>query len=87
MHNIRYLDFTCRKSPKMMLKECGALADRDGDYKGQITGIRLRDYVLDNREEAENWIRLNDRGWYDNLGIKYKEGRRTMWLVKIEYHS
>lgn len=86
MHEHRYLDFSCRKSEETILKECAQIADREGDYKGQIKRIRLTDQVLRNRGEAEVWISCNDNGWYDNLGIKYKDGRKTMWLVKIEYH-
>lgn len=86
MHAIHHLDFSCRESEKMILAECREIADRNGDYDGQVSGIRFVDRVLRNREEAEAWIDEHDTGWYDNLGIKYKEGRKINWLVKIEYH-
>ena len=86
MHAIQYLEFTSRKGEKTILKECARIANQEGDYKNQITRIRLKDRVLKNRKEAEEWIKLNDSGWYDNLGIKFKDGGRITWLVKIEYH-
>lgn len=86
MHALRTLEFTSRKSTKTILKECQKIADEDGDYKGQIEYIRFKDQVLKNRKQAEEWIELNDKGWYDNLAIKFKDGGKTTWLVKIEYH-
>lgn len=86
MHAIQYLEFTSRKSANTIRKECAEIADQDGDYKGQIREIRFNTNVLNNREEAEKWIEAHDHGWYDNLAIKFKDGGRVTWLVKIEYH-
>lgn len=86
MHAIKYLDISCRNSEKAIVKYCSQIANTYGDYEDQITDIRFRDKVVKNRAEAEEWIKSNDTGWYDNLAIKYKDGRKTMWLVKIEYH-
>ena len=87
MHEIRFLCYPGRKSINTIQKECARIADEDGDSKGQLSrGIRHKETVLKNRDEAERWIRQNDSGWYDNLAIKYKDGRKIMWLVKIEYH-
>ena len=86
MHDIRYLTYTSRKSENAIVKECSAIADWEGDYKGQITNIRFKDIVKSNYDDAYEWIRENDNGWYDNLAVKYKDGRKVMWLVKIEFH-
>lgn len=87
MHEIRHLVYPGKKSINSIQKECERIADSEGDYTGQLSrGIRYKDTVLKNLEEAKNWIALNDSGWYDNLAIKYKDGRKIMWLVKIEYH-
>lgn len=86
MHAVHYFDMSCRKSESAITKECQRFADSDGDYKGQISRIRFSDRIKKSREEAVDWISLNDSGWYDNLAIKYKDGRKIMWLVKIEYH-
>lgn len=86
MHAIHLWSFPCKTNEKVILSECAKCADENGDYEGQITHILFKDEVKKNYEEAETWIRENDKGWYDNLAIKYKEGRRIMWLVKFEYH-
>ncbi len=86
MHAIEYMVYSTRKAPKTIIKECGQYADRNGDYKGQITGIRFHDEVAKSYMDAVNWIEAHDKGWYDNLAIKYKEDRKVRWLVKIEFH-
>lgn len=86
MHSIEFLEFSATKSINAIQKACQKIADTNGDYKGQCDGIRFRDHVMKDRKEAESWIRENDAGWYDNLAVKYKDGRKTNWLVKIEYH-
>lgn len=35
--------------------------------------IRWIDHVCDNREDAMEYIRSHDRGWYDQLAVKYYE--------------
>lgn len=86
MHEIRFLDFPVKKSTIAIQKACQKIADAEGDYKGQCDRIRFRDFVEKSREAAESWIASNDAGWYDNLAVKYKDGRKINWLVKIEYH-
>jgi len=34
--------------------------------------IRWVNNMLDSREEAEKWIEENDRGWYDQVAVKFK---------------
>lgn len=86
MHRLEYLEFSTRKSEKTIIKECARLADREGDYKGQIRSIRFTDKILKGYENARAWIENNDAGWYDNLAIKYIENGKKHWLVKIEFH-
>lgn len=87
MHEIRIMSYSSRKGINSIQKECSRIADTEGDYKGQLSrGIRYKDSVLDSRAAAERWIKENDSGWYDNLAIKYKDGRTVKWLVKIEFH-
>ena len=88
MHQIEFLTFGPRKSEKTITKECAKYADRNGDYKGQITGIRFSDMPpMKTYQNAVEWIESHDRGWYDCLAIKYKEKGRLYWLVKIEFHT
>ena len=85
-HAVEYHDFDSKTPEKRILLECALIADEEGDYEGQIGAIRFADTICKNREEAHKWIEEHDRGWYDQLAVKYKEGRSVNWLVKIEYH-
>lgn len=38
---------------------------------GLDSPIRWIDHVCDNREDAMEYIRSHDRGWYDQLAVKY----------------
>lgn len=40
---------------------------------GLVQPIRWIDRVCDNREDAEEYIRSNDRKWYDQLAVKFLE--------------
>lgn len=47
--------------------------------------------VLDSYNEAEEYIKDHDDGWYDNLAVKYRTTDKdnkpvNNWLVKFEYH-
>ena len=86
MHQIEYLEFSTRKAPKTIIKECCQRADRNGDYKGQITDIRFKDITKKSRKEAIDYIDSIDNGWYNNIAVKMKENGKLRWLVKIEYH-
>ena len=88
MHQIMYLDFSTRKSEKTITRECARIADIEGDYTGQIQycGIRFNDVTLKDDDTARKWIDSRDNGWYDNIAVKYMDGRKKKWLVKIEFH-
>ena len=86
MHAISTREFPTKKSMNAIQKACDAEAIAYGDYHHKLDPIRFNDKVLASREKAEEWIKLNDSGWYDNLAIRFKDGRKIMWLVKYEYH-
>ena len=74
-------------SKKKIAKECDLHATYEGDYHhGLQPPIRFNDLVLKNEEEAERWVREHDSGWYDNLAVRFKEGRKINWYVKYEFH-
>lgn len=86
-HAIQYLDFHCSTSEKQILKEVNAFAyDPQGScgYHGDLTFHR--DIICKNRDEAKAKIDQLDRGWYSDHAVFYKDGRKKMWLVKIEWH-
>lgn len=42
--------------------------------------------VYKNHDEAMAAIQKLDKGWYDDHAVRYREGRRINWLVKVEWH-
>lgn len=90
MHTIDYLTFSTRKLPKTIAEECDKVAKRYSDSgSGLYKPIRILaiDRVFKDYVDAQNYIEEHDVGWYDNLMVKYKEGKSVKWLVKIEYHT
>ena len=90
MHNIEYFTFTGRKSTKTIGNECQKYAEKatweDGGH-GLYFPVRFIDRVCDSYDEACSFINRVDRGDYDSIGVRYKDGRAKKWLVKIEYHT
>lgn len=85
-HAINY--FTCgNRELKRELKRHLATAydpHETSRYHGNMT---IHDRVTyDSYEEAEKAIERYDTGWYSDHAVRYKDGRRVMWLVKYEYH-
>ena len=90
MHNIRHFDYHCSHSKKQIEKHLNrfvAMEDWQEGASGLPSPIRWIDRVCKNCEEAEEYIKTHDRGWYDCLAVQYKHGRKKYWLVKIEYHT
>ena len=86
-HAIRYLDYHCSVSETAIRKDIERFAydpEETGGYHGDLTFHR--DPVYKNREEAEEAIRKLDRGWYNDHAVRYRQGRKIFWLVKVEWH-
>ena len=86
-HAIRYLDFHCSTSEKAILKEINSFAydkEETSGYHGDLTFHK--EPVYKNRAEAEAAIAKLDRGWYNDHAVRYRDGRKIFWLVKIENH-
>lgn len=45
-----------------------------------------KDIICKDMSEAEEKIRSLDTGWYSDHAVRYKDGRKLMWLIKYEYH-
>lgn len=89
-HHIRHLDYHCSCSQRQVQKKLDnfvALEDYEEGATGLPQPIRWIDHTCKNRDEALEYIEARDRGWYDCLAVKYKNGRKIYWLVKIEYHT
>ena len=89
-HNVKHLDYHCSVSQKQVQKRLDhyvAMEDWEEGASGLPHPIRWINHICKNREEAEEYIKRHDRGWYDCLAVQYKHGRKKFWLVKIEYHT
>lgn len=86
-HAIRYLDYHCSTSEKTILKEINQFAYDPQATSGYHGDLKFhKEPVYKNRDEAKAAITKMDRGWYDDHAVRYKDGRKIFWLVKIEYH-
>lgn len=86
-HAIRFLDYHCSTSKKSILKDLNRFAydsEGCGEYHGNITFHDTP--VYKNREEAEEAIKKIDNGWYDDHVVRYRQGRKIYYLVKVEWH-
>ena len=89
-HNVKYFEFHCSRSKKQIedkLNHFVAMADWEEGASGLPSPIRWLNQVFKTYEEAEEYIKRHDRGWYDCLAVQFKNGRKKYWLVKIEYHT
>lgn len=53
-------------------------------YHGNMT--IHKDIICKNYDEACKKIEELDTGWYSDHAVRYKDGRKLMWLIKYEWH-
>ena len=86
-HAIRFLDYHCSKSESAIIKDINGFAYDPQESSGYHGNLKFhKEPVYKNREEAEQAISKMDKGWYDDHAVRYKDGRKIYWLVKVEYH-
>ena len=73
MHEIVHWTYDIKTNKQEILAEASEYADRNGDYTGQIEGIRYLDNVYDSYEDAVKATESLVRGWYDKFAIKYRD--------------
>ena len=86
-HAIHFLEYHCSTSDKKILKEVNEWAydpQETSGYHGNLTFHK--DPVYKNRDEAKAAIAKFDKGWYSDHAVRFRDGRKIFWLVKIEYH-
>lgn len=76
-HVIEYHEFDENVSKKYIQMELDNRATYCSDCGGDLgQNIRFNDSAcLKSREEAEEWLKSHDKGWYDQLAVKYCEGQ------------
>ena len=86
-HAIEHLDYHCSTSEKAILKDIGGFAYDRQESSGYHGNMKFhKEPVYKNREEAMKAIKEMDRGWYDDHAVRYRDGRKIYWLVKVEWH-
>lgn len=86
-HVTEYLDYHCSKSEHAILKDINGFAydpHESSGYHGDLTFHK--EPVYKTREEAIAAIEKLDRGWYSDHAVRYRDGRKIFWLVKVEWH-
>ena len=74
-HNIEYYSYPITKNQKAIESELQAYAVRktyEEGGGGLPCSIRWIDRVCDDYESAKAFIEAHDKGWYDQLAVKYK---------------
>lgn len=86
-HAIQHRTYHCSVSEHAILKDLNSFAydpqERSG-YHGDLTFHK--EPVYKNYDEAMAAIAKFDKGWYSDHAVRYREGRKIFWLVKVEYH-
>lgn len=86
-HAIQYRDYHCSVSEKAILKEINSFAYNPQETSGYHGNLKFhKEPVYKNREEAADAIVKMDNGWYDDHAVRYRDGRKIYWLVKVEWH-
>ena len=70
MHNICFSIFPVERSEKYITDEVLRVVKLNGDHYG-TESIKFINRMFDTREQAEEWIKGNDRGFYGGLAVKY----------------
>ena len=86
-HQIQYIDYPCRTSEHVIQKDLNHFAydpQETSGYHGDLTFHK--EPVYKTREDAMAAIEKLDRGWYSDHAVRYRDGRKIFWLIKVEWH-
>jgi hypothetical protein len=86
-HAIRHLDYHCSVSEKAILRDINSFAYDREESSGYHGNLKFHaEPVYKTRDEAQKAIEKLDKGWYDDHAVRYRNGRKIYWLVKVEWH-
>jgi hypothetical protein len=86
-HAIQYLDYHCSTSEAAILKDLNRFAYDPQESSGYHGNLKFqREPVYKDRAEAMEAITRLDKGWYDDWAVRYRQGRKIYYLVKVEWH-
>ena len=87
-HAVKYLDFHCSTREKNILQTINSFAYdplETDHYHGNLTFHK--EPVYKGREAAKEAIKkLCKDKYYSDHAVKYREGRKVYWLIKVEWH-
>ena len=72
-HNVKHLDYHCSVSQRQVQKRLDnyvACEDWQEGASGLPNPIRWIDRLCKSRDEAMEYIKSHDRGWYDCLAVQ-----------------
>lgn len=73
-HCIHYSSYPVETNLSAITADMNDRARYDSDtHGGLVSKIRFIDVVCKDEEEARNYIQSHDKGWYDQLAVKYNE--------------
>ena len=74
-HEIRYLDYNENADRKKVQNELDTYVQKEcwkEGSSGLLNPIRWLDHICADREEAVDYVQSHDKGWYDQLAVKYR---------------
>lgn len=87
-HAIIHYEFDINTDKRRIESEMNEIAREDGDYhSGLNCSIRWLDHICEDRERAYEYINSHDKGWYDQLAVKFREYPKyepTKALLKLK---
>ena len=86
-HNIEYYTYPATKNQTAIASELQAYAVRktyEEGGGGLPHPIRWLDHVCDDYESATAFISRNDKGWYDQLAVKYRHFDKPLTSKKLD---
>ena len=85
-HEIRH--FTCANDKlKSTLRRIEGFAydpEESCGYHGNMTIHKTT--ICKDYDEALRMIEMWDKGWYSDHSVRFKDGRKYKWLIKVEWH-
>ena len=75
-HNIHFAEYSENVNKKQVQAEWDDYAAKEDWQEGSSglgSDIRWIDHICESREEAEEYIRSHDKGWYDQLAVKFRK--------------
>ena len=86
MHAIEFIDCENKDLKKNLrwIEKHAFDPQETSHYHGNL--VIHENTICKDRNEAMRKIKDWDTGWYSDHAVRYKNGRKYMWLIKYEYH-